>query len=83
VQEQTAFDFWPQPKPTLRASAFKAGPRPRYAIVTEEKINELFEERLLVADLLARSDGLRDHAAGWAVRETLLAIKKELEELVS
>lgn len=59
-----------------------AGPRPKYGIITNETIDQIFIRRLMVADLLSHSDGVKAGHAGWAVRETLLAIRKELSELI-
>jgi hypothetical protein len=55
---------------------------PKYIFMTEEMLHELFDSRILAADLLSRSINLREHHAGWAVRETLITIKKELEGLL-
>jgi hypothetical protein len=67
----------------LRASKLvEDGPRPRYAILTEEMLEEMFSTRLLAASLLARADPETAFMAGMVYR-TLISVKEELEELIS
>lgn len=68
----------------MKVSALcKAGPRPKYGIITHETLDDMFTRRLLAADYLSHSGNLRTSHAAYMVREALIAVRKELEELIS
>lgn len=65
----------------LRVSS--VSPRVEYGIVTRETIDDIFNQRLLAADLLSRThDRCTAHAASM-VRTTLEAVRDELMETVA
>jgi hypothetical protein len=69
---------------TLRASKLcEDGPRPQYGIITHEIMDNMFARRLLAADYLSHSRNPRTRHAAYMVRETLIALRKEMEELIS
>lgn len=53
-----------------------------YGIITNEILDEIFNRRIVAADLLSHSTGLREHHAGWAVREALISVRQQLEGLI-
>ena len=57
--------------------------RRAYGIITPEIIDELFDKRMLAADLLSRSDTPRQSHAAKMVLITLDTLKAELEGLIA
>jgi hypothetical protein len=52
--------------------------RVEYGIVTHETIGDIFDQRLLAADLLSRDSNKRTSHAAVMVRTTLEAVRDEL-----
>jgi hypothetical protein len=54
-----------------------------YGIITPATIGEVFDRRMLVADLLSRSTDKSEAFAARQVLLTLDAVRSQLEELIS
>jgi hypothetical protein len=50
-----------------------------YGVITEETIHEIFDRRMLTADLLTHSSDKQEAFAAFLVLQTLKAIREELE----
>lgn len=53
-----------------------------YGVITPEIVEEIFERRLLAADLLSRVDDKRTSHAAKMVRTALEGVRSEIEELI-
>lgn len=65
-----------------KVSNLRLKERRRYAIVTPEVVEEIFNRRLLAADLLARVDDRETSHAAKMVRLTLEAVRAEIERMM-
>lgn len=57
--------------------------RVEYGIVTRETVDDIFNRRLLAADLLSRTQDRRVAHAATMVRTTLEAVRDELLETIA
>lgn len=81
MPQQSDFGFWPKVDGNVRVSSLAE--EARYGVITDETLSDLFDKRMLVADLLRHSDDAQE--AFWAslVLQTLSEIRKELKERIS
>lgn len=80
VPKQSDFGFWPA-NDGVRVSSLAE--EARYGVITDETLSDLFDNRMLVADLLSHSADPQE--AFWAslVLQTLSEIRKELKRRIS
>ena len=65
---------------SMSVSTMRKGPRPRYAILTTEMIDDMFTRRLATASLLTRSRDKKEAFMAFMILTTLQTIKEEIEE---
>lgn len=83
MSQQSDFGFWPKNDGITRQRVSELAVGARYGVITDETLSDMFDKRMLVADLLSHSTDAKE--AFWAslVLQTLSEIRKELEGRIS